>query len=236
MVTKNIAIILARGGSKRLPTKNILKLQRKPLVAWSIEAAINSGIFHRVLVSTDNKEIQNISKKYNADVPFLRKKAADDFSSSSIATFHALRQAEDYWGEKYNVVAQLMANCPLRTAEDIKKLYSYFKKNKSPSQISCFRFGWMNPWWASTINDKGKPTRIFSRFKKKRSQDLPTLYCPSGALWLAKRNNFLRYKNFYMPGYRLKEINWISALDIDDKDDFLMAKICLRIRNFKKRN
>ena len=74
MVTKNIAIILARGGSKRLPKKNILKLQRKPLVAWSIEAAIKSGLFDRVLVSTDSKEIQNISKKYNADVPFLRKK------------------------------------------------------------------------------------------------------------------------------------------------------------------
>ena len=62
MVTKNIAIILARGGSKRLPKKNILKLQRKPLVAWSIEAAIKSGLFDRVLVSTDSKEIQNISK------------------------------------------------------------------------------------------------------------------------------------------------------------------------------
>ena len=114
-------------------------------------------------------------------------------------------------------------------------MYHHFKRSKSPSQISCFRFGWMNPWWASTINAQGKPTRIFSRIKQKRSQDLPSLYCPSGALWLAKRNNFFRNKNFYMPGYRLKEINWISALDIDDKDDFLMAKICLSLRNFNKR-
>ena len=84
MVKNSIAIILARGGSKRLPNKNILKFNKKPLVAWSIEAAINSGLFKRVLVSTDNKSIQSISKKYKADVPFLRSKAADDFSSSSV--------------------------------------------------------------------------------------------------------------------------------------------------------
>ncbi len=234
MVKNSIAIILARGGSKRLPNKNILKLQKKPLVAWSIEAAINSGLFKRVLVSTDSKSIQSISKKYKADVPFLRSKAADDFSSSSVATYHALLQAEEYWKEKYDVVAQLMANCPLRTAEDIKKLFKLFKKNKPLSQISCFRFGWMNPWWATKINKNGKPTRIFPNFKKIRSQDLPNLYCPSGALWLAKRNNFLKHKNFYMPGYRFQEMNWISALDIDDNEDFLMAKACLDLRNLKK--
>ena len=113
-------------------------------------------------------------------------------------------------------------------------LVLYFKKNKSSSQVSCFSFGWMNPWWATKINNKGKPSRIFPKLNQKRSQDLPKLYCPSGAIWLAKRNNFLKYKNFYMPGYRLKEMNWISALDIDDKDDFLMAKICLNLRNAKK--
>ena len=207
MVKKNIAIILARGGSKRLPNKNILKLNKKPLVAWSIEAAINSGVFDRVIVSTDNKEIQFISKKYKADVPFLRLKASDDFSSSSKATHHALCQAEEYWGEKYEIVAQLMANCPLRTEEDIKKSFKAFKKNKSSSQLSCFRFGWMNPWWATKINSKNKPSRIFPKFNNKRSQDLPKLYCPSGALWIAKRNNFIKYKNFYMPGYRFKEIS-----------------------------
>ena len=92
----------------------------------------------------------------------------------------------------------------------------------------------MNPWWATKINSKNKPSRIFPKFNNKRSQDLPKLYCPSGALWIAKRNNFIKYKNFYMPGYRFKEISWISAIDIDDKEDFLMAKICLNLRNSKK--
>ena len=236
MVKNNIAIILARGGSRRLPNKNILKLQKKPLVAWSIEAALKSGLFKRVLVSTDSKTIQSISKKYKADVPFLRFKAADDFSSSSLATHYALLQAEEYWQEKYDVVAQLMANCPLRDAKDIKKSFISFKKNKCVSQISCFRFGWMNPWWATKINKKRKPIRIFPNFMNMRSQDLPNLYCPSGALWFAKRDNFLKYKNFYMPGYQFQEMNWISALDIDDKNDFLMAEVCLNLTKLKKKN
>jgi CMP-N-acetylneuraminic acid synthetase len=230
---KSIAIILARGGSKRLPNKNILKINNKPLVAWSIEAAINSRQFTKVLVSTDSKKILNISKKYNAEVPFLRSKAADDYSTSSLATYYALCQAEKFWGEKYDLVVQLMANCPLRTAEDIKNSIKAFKKSKTPSQISCFRYGWMNPWWAVKLNKKGIPSKIFPKLTEKRSQDYQKLYCPSGALWIARRDNFINKKNFYMKGHRYQEINWISAIDIDDKDDFKMAKMCLNLRNSK---
>ncbi len=230
---KSIAIILARGGSKRLPNKNILKLNNRPLIAWSIEAAINSEQFDRVLVSTDDKKILDIAKKYKAEAPFLRLKAADDYSPSSLATYYALLQAEKFWGEKYEFVAQLMANCPLRTSEDIKKSIKAFKKNKSPSQISCFRYGWMNPWWAVKLNKKGKPYKIFDRFSKKRSQDLPKLFCPSGALWIAKRNNFITQKDFYMRGHRFQELNWISALDIDVREDLEMANVCLKLRDLK---
>ena len=228
---KSIAIILARGGSKRLPNKNILKIGNKPLVAWTIEAAIKSRQFEKVLVSTDSKKISKIAKKYNAEVPFLRSKAADDYSTSSLATYYALRQAEKFWGEKYDFVVQLMANCPLRTAEDIKTSFKAFKRSKAPSQISCFRFGWMNPWWAVKLNKKGIPLQIFPKLTHKRSQDYQKLYCPSGALWIARRDNFITKKNFYMKGHRYQEVNWISALDIDDKEDLMMAKISLNLRN-----
>ena len=231
---KSIAIILARGGSKRLPNKNILKIDNKPLVAWTIEAAIKSKLFEKVLVSTDSKKISNISKKYNAEVPFLRSRAADDYSPSSLATYYSLRQAEKFWGEKYDFVFQLMANCPLRTAEDIKISFKAFKKSKAPSQISCFRFGWMNPWWAVKLNKKGIPMQIFPKSTQKRSQDYEKLYCPSGALWIAKRDNFISKKNFYMKGHRYQEINWVSALDIDDREDLIMAQVCSNLRNSKR--
>lgn len=229
MKQKKIAIILARGGSKRLPRKNILDFGGKPMIAWSILAAINSNQFDKVLVSTDDFEIAEISKNFGAEVPFLRVLHADDFTPASQATRTALLQAENYWDEKYDVVAQLMANCPLRTSDDIHHGISIFEKSGAISQISCFRFSWMNPWWATRILNDGCGERLFPDAFKKRSQDLPPLYCPSGALWVAKRNALIEAGDFYMEKHRFEPLNWISAMDIDDEDDFLMAKICQKL-------
>ena len=171
MVKKNIAIILARGGSKRLLKKNILDFGGKPLIAWSIEAAIKSKMFTKILVSTDSKRIADISIKYGAEVPFLRNTNSDDFSKSSIATYAALSQAENYWNMKFDIVTQLMANCPLRTGNDIRKSVKAFNKSKAPAQISCFKFGWMNPYWAVKINKNNcqkKLTRMSHSLTNKR--------------------------------------------------------------------
>lgn len=231
MVNRRIAIILARGGSKRLPRKNILDFGGKPLLAWSVIAALESNLFEKVLVSTDDLEIAEVGKLYGASVPFLRSDNADDFSTSSQASCTSLLQAEAFWGSEFNIVVQLMANCPLRTKEDICKGVEVFEKSSAPSQISCFRFGWMNPWWAVKLGASGEPEPIFPSAHKLRSQDLDELYCPSGALWIAERNALLNTQDYYMPGHRFEAIDWISAMDIDDKDDLLMAKMCLELRN-----
>lgn len=235
MVKKNIAIILARGGSKRLPKKNILNFGGKPLIAWSIEAAIKSKMFKKILVSTDSKQIAGISIKYGAEVPFLRNTNSDDFSSSSKATHTALLQAENYWNMKFDIVTQLMANCPLRTATNIQKGIRAFNKSNAPSQISCFKFEWMNPFWAFKLSKNRKPKLLFPKEIYKRSQDLPSLFCPTGALWIAKRNIFVEKKDFYLPNYTSEPLEWISAIDIDNKEDFDMAKMFLdfRIRKLK---
>jgi CMP-N-acetylneuraminic acid synthetase len=234
MVSKRIAIILARGGSKRLPRKNILDFGGKPLLAWSVIAAIESNLFDRVLVSTDDVEIAEIGRRYGAEVPFLRLTNADDISSASDATCTALLQAETFWQTKFDTVAQLMANCPLRTQENICQGISAFEQSSALSQISCFRFGWMNPWWAVKLKDGGEPERLFPEAIKVRSQDLPPLYCPSGALWIAQRDALLKFKSYYMKGHRFEPMHWISAMDIDDEADFVMAKMCLELRNIIK--
>ena len=231
MVSKRIAIVLARGGSKRLPRKNILDLDGKPLLAWSIIAALQSNQFDKVLVSTDDPEIAEVGIKYGAETPFLRKWATDDISTASEATCAALSQAEKYWKVEFSIVAQLMANCPLRTAQDICRSVAAFERNHAPSQISCFRFGWMNPWWAVKLQESGKPERLFPDAINVRSQDLSPLYCPTGALWIAQRDALLESRNYYMKGHRFEPMHWISAVDIDDEDDLLMAKMCLKLQN-----
>lgn len=228
---RHIAIILARGGSKRLPHKNILDFHGKPMIAWSIEAALQSAQYDRVLVSTDTPDIAEIARSFGAKVPFLRDAAADDITPSSEATLAALRQAEQHWGEKFDVVSQLMANCPLRDADDITGAVQNFINQDAESQICCFRFGWMNPWWATKLDEKGRPDYLFPKARIARSQDLPPLYCPSGAIWISRSSVFKSAKTFYSPNHTFHSLSWMSAMDIDDAEDLEMAKACFLIKN-----
>jgi len=230
----HIAIILARGGSKRLPHKNILDFYGKPMLAWTVEAALQSGQFDRVLVSTDDPEIAEIGRAFGADVPFLRNAAHDDVATSSQATLAALNQAEDFWGCRFDVVTQLMANCPLRDSEDIIRAVKNFDHDHHPSQISCFRFGWMNPWWAVKLDAQGLPNYLFPEARSARSQDLPPLFCPSGAIWIARTQTLISEKTFYVPGHTLYPLSWVSAMDIDDAEDMEMAKACFLIKQQSK--
>ena len=232
----SIAIILARGGSKRLPGKNKRLFHGKPLVAWTIEAALLSRSFDKVLLSTDSQEIAEIGIEFGAEVPFLRDRASDDHSSSSEATLAALDQAEDYWAESFSVVAQLMANCPLRTSQHILNAMNNFSCKNSSSQISCFKFGWMNPWWAAKMAPDGSPEWFFPEARFSRSQDLPDLYCPSGALWIAKTKFLRAHQSFYTPDHILNVMDWMSALDIDDEEDWVMAETCKLLQEKRSEN
>lgn len=224
MVDRNIAIIPARGGSKRIPNKNIVHFQGKPMIAWTIKAARDSCLFDRILVSTDDENIADISRCYGAEVPFLRTEYNDDHSPVSMATSAALQQAGNYWGEDYDFVVQLMANCPLRSSGDIKSAIEIFKKKDRDFQISCFKYGWMNPWWAVKLGTEGYPEQIFPEAAFMRSQDLPELYCPTGAVWVARAKKLIEYNNFYGPNYTFEPLSWVSAVDIDDYDDLNFAK------------
>lgn len=227
----NIAIILARGGSKRLPKKNILDFCGKPMIAWTIQAALKSERFDGVLVSTDSDEIAKIAISFGAEVPFLRKDSSDDFATSTEATLSALNQAEKYWNESFDNVTQLMANCPLRDDKDIQKMIDCYAQSNSPSQISSFKFGWMNPWWAAKLDNSNRPEQIFKESATQRSQDLEDLYCPTGALWIAKSSELKKYKTYYLPNHTFSPIPWISALDIDDNEDLEMGRACFIIKN-----
>ena len=230
---RSIAVIPARGGSKRLPKKNIIDFMGKPMIAWTIEAALQSKLFERILVSTDSEEIAEISGNYGVSVPFLRTKAHDDDSPVSLATCAALQQCSEKLGEEYDVVAQLMPNTPLRAAHDIQQAMDHFCNHQAPSQISCFRFGWMNPWWAVKLDAGGKPFPVFPEAQGKRSQDLPVLFCPTGAIWIAWTEKLLHYQTFYCPDHVFHPMSWQSAVDIDDEHDLAMANAVFLMRSQK---
>ncbi len=225
-----IAIIPARAGSKRIINKNVVDIAGKPMIVWTIEAALKSEIFSDVLVSTDEEDIANLSKRSGASAPFLRDpKDADDYTPVSVATTNALRQMEEYKSTEYDIVVQLMPNCPCRTSSNIVDACNNFLATNTNFQISVFKFGWMNPWWAMTVNKNTNiPTRLFPEAFNKRSQDLEQLYCPSGAIWIASVDALKSQKTFYGEGYTVYPMDWRQAVDIDDNEDLEMAHIIAR--------
>lgn len=225
---KRIAIIPARGKSKRIPKKNILEIAGKPMIAYTIEAAKQTGLFDRVLVSTDDEEIARISEEYGAWVPFKRNEYVDDYSTVSDVTINALEVLETEFGETYDMVVQLMANCPLRDHTEISKATEFFETNDHNFQISCFQYGWMNPWWAHRLDNSMKAKPLFpDEMKGKRSQDLDNLFCPTGAIWIAEVSALIQSKSFYGNDYRFFSMSWRKALDIDDYEDLRMVEILI---------
>ena len=117
-----------------------------------------------------------------------------------------------------------MANCPLRGVEHIKSAIDNFYNNKQRNLISFFKYGHQNPWWAHIRRVDGSVESIHSESLKKRSQDLPELFCPTGAVWIAKTENIIIDRTFYNENYYSHILDWKAALDIDDYDDLELAK------------
>lgn len=116
-----------------------------------------------------------------------------------------------------------MANCPLRTADTIKKAMDNYIVNDFESQITCFKFGFMNPWWAFELDQNAIASKVFPSAIDKRSQDLPDLFCPTGAIWITSPQVLETSQSFYSPNHRFYEISWEEGMDIDDIDDFNLA-------------
>lgn len=192
------------------------------MIAWTIEAARESKIFDKIVVSTDSEEIADVSRKWGAEVPFLREDKADDISPVSEATITTLKQLEKS-GMVYNTVVQLFAVCPLRNSGDIVEAYRFFMEKQCPSLISCYKFSWMNPWWAIQLDDNNRASWIF-KDTFKRSQDLPELYCPTGAIWIANVQDLFAENTFYMKDHIFWELEWTRAIDIDNYNEIKLAK------------
>jgi N-acylneuraminate cytidylyltransferase len=159
---------------------------------------------------------------------------SDDFTPVSAATVDVLRRL-DPSGDKFGYVCQLMPNCPLRTATDIVDSYRQLVDTGAASQLSVVRYSWQNPWWAMRRNEKFALEPVFKDYILQRSQDLPELYCPTGAIWWANAK-VLRREGTYHVAFRTGwEISWERGVDIDTEDDWAMAEILLDISQRKQK-
>jgi len=224
---KILAIIPARGKSKRLPRKNIKLLSGKPLIAWTIEAAKKSKYVNRVVVSTEDKEIAQISKKWGAEIVNRPKELATDTAKTIDVIFHLLDVLKK---EKYypKIVVLLQPTSPLRTFQDIDSAVKLFLNKKCRSVISVFEAE-ANFWWAMEIKKSYlKPFFTWEKFFA-RSQDLPKVYTPNGAIYISTPEILKKYKSFYIKNEILPYIMPKErSIDIDYEIDFKLAELIIK--------
>lgn len=230
---KILAIIPARKGSKRIPFKNIKLLNKKPLVYYTIKTALKCHFIDKVIVSTDNKKIAKIAKKYGAKVPFLRpKKISKDKSSDNLVINHCLSFLKKK-NEEYDYILYLKPTAPLRKKEDIINAIKTIYNKKLPLVRSVTKMtGIYHPYWMyKSKNDLLKPfIKGISIKKYYRSQLLPNnIFALNGMVEIFSKSQVLKSNFIYQAdkiGYI--EIPKIRAIDIDKKADFAFAEFLIK--------
>lgn len=228
-----LAVIPARGGSKRIPHKNIKDFLGKPLIAYSIETALKSGIFTDVVVSTDDEEIAKVAKECGAQVPFMRSaELSNDFAGTGVVAYDAICQMRKL-GHEYDGCCTIYATAPLLTVEHLTKAYNTFvTKHVDYMQSACeFPFPIQRGFY---IKEDGTPYAIMPECQQMRSQDLPKSYQDAGQFYL-KSARFCELEHndpqcLVKPlpeGYvwRLYEMPRHRVIDIDTMDDWQYALV-----------
>lgn len=222
MISTNsiLGVVIARGGSKQVPHKNLRELGGKPLLAWTLEAADQSIYLDRTVVSSEDAEIRRVAKEWGGDVPFARPEelAADD-TPSVVPVLHALTQLPGY-----DYVVLLQPTSPFRTSEDIDACIERCAAGGAPSCVSVTPTT-EHPHWVYRITERGTLRPLLEvEDRAKPRQQLPQLFVLNGAVsvartaWLERTTTFLGEETLAQP------MPWERGLDIDTEIDFLVAE------------
>lgn len=214
-ITGVLGLITARGGSKGLPRKNVLTVGGKPLIGWTIEAALKSRFIERVVLSSDDDEIMEAAKTWGCEVPYRRPAhLANDTASSMDVVLHALGQLPGY---EYLVLLQ--PTSPLRTAADIDAAFELLQSTGASSCVSVCEAD-QSPYWMFRIKNGSKVERLLpDETSATRRQDLPPIYVLNGAIYIARVDWLRQSKNFLGEGCVAYVMPRERSLDIDNAED-----------------
>ena len=221
---KILGLIPARGGSKGILRKNIKVIAGKPLIAWTIEAALRSRFLDAVIVSTDDEEIATVARQCGAQVPFMRPAAlADDFTPGLDPVFHALSKLPEF-----DSVLLLQPTSPLRTTDDIDSCIDMAKKNSAPCVVSVSEPD-VHPYWVYRLNDDQTMRALVETHEAvNRRQDLPLVYALNGALYFANSLWLTRQQKFMTDETAAYVMSPERSIDIDTPLDWKLAELLLR--------
>jgi len=220
---KTLAIIPARGGSKRIPKKNIKDFSGKPIIAYSIEAALSSKLFDEVMVSTDDTAIAEIATEFGAKVPFIRsEKQSDDFAtlmdviSEVINTYKSQGQAFEY-------VCCLLPTAPFVTANKIQNAFDVLKVKNFDTVLPVLEFSY--PIQRALKINQDKVSMVDDQYATTRSQDLEQRYHDSGQFYWAKVDTIMHQQTLFTDNSGVIVISELEAQDIDTETDWKLAEI-----------
>lgn len=224
---KNIAIIPARSGSKGLKDKNIRLLNGKPMLAYSIEAAIKSRVFDCVYVSTDSEIYADIGRKYGAEIPFLRsEQLSTDTAKSWDVVLDALFRYENL-GKQFDMVTLLQPTSPLRDAEEIRNAYEEYKDKKAKAVVSVCEME-HSPLWSNTLPESLSMDQFVKPRDNQARQSLQTYYRINGAIYMVDVMFLKQDKNIYRQGCFAYIMDGKKSIDIDAQMDFDMAEMLMK--------
>jgi len=220
MTKKVLAIIPARGGSKGLPRKNILDLANKPLIAWTIEASLNSKYIAKTIVSSDDDEILEVSRSYGAEILKRPAEFATDTASSEIVVKHAIKSSS----EIFDYIILLQPTSPLRDVENIDNAFENLFKGDATALISVCEID-NKILKAFKENEDGFIEGVSNnKYLFMRRQDLPKTYLSNGAIYIIKVSEFMKNDSFYTNKTISYCMDEVKSIDIDTKEDLEKVK------------
>lgn len=221
-----VAIITARGGSKRIPRKNIKEFCGRPIIEYSIEAALQSGLFEEVMVSTEDKEIAEVAQRAGAAVPFLRSaKSAGDYASTDDVLKEVL-EAYRQDGKEFDAFCCLYPTAPFVTAEKLRRAMELLEKADSVMPVVAFSFP---PQRCMVLNEQGELRMKWPEYAMARSQDLEKYYHDCGQFYFCRTAPFLEYGTTDLPRMLPMIMSEMEVQDIDQPEDFRIAELKYRI-------
>lgn len=220
---KRLAIITARGGSKRIPHKNIRDFCGKPIITYSIEAALNSGVFDEVMVSTDDEEIAEIARKAGAKVPFYRsEETSGDFATTAQVLLEVLAEYEKR-GSCFDVVCCLYPTAPFVTAGKLKKAVTLLEEKGYDSVMPVAEFSF--PPLRGMVMRGEKVEYRWEEFSQCRSQDLEKIYHDCGQFYVLRRERFQESKKLVTDNTGAIPVDELQMQDIDSESDWKLAEL-----------
>lgn len=226
---KTLAIITARGGSKRIPRKNIKDFLGKPIMAYSIEATKKAGCFDTIMVSTEDEEIASIGKQYGAEVPFYRsEKTANDYATTNDVILEVLDEYEKR-GQHFDVACCIYPTAPFITPERLQEAVKLLSESDADTLIPVVDFSY--PPQRAFVIEEGALKFLYPEHLKSRSQDLAKHYHDAGQFYVFRTDRFRENKNLMLGNIIPLVLSELEVQDIDNETDWQLAELKYKLIN-----